>query len=321
LRHSHRMIARLVAGAALFAAPLHAQDTSAAGSADPTPATPVAPSTPSEPAPPAPGPGTVSPAAPPAAPAPPVAAAPAAPAAPPVAAATGEAEGDAGRSMDSHFNLGIGVALAAGLGTRPNTSFTRPGVVIEGRGTYPLSRRFDAGFRFAWGLTEFRRFPDWIGAGTDVAEWTTRAYQNTYDWTRKRGRDGTLDPDLRGLRMTGAIWAMAVIWLGYVAAGVVYATAVVSPTTWVEANGLLGYNFGDRNFNPAFHGGLALFGFIHPVQNTLAAGIGPTIAPSVSFGPVRFGANFTMSPSPVHTSFGTGPVHLLMGGLTLSGSN
>lgn len=217
---------------------------------------------------------------------------------------------------------GIGVAYA-GIFPRSGSGTSRAseiGLLLETSRTFPLSDSVDFGVRFAWGLTAWERFPKWAQAGYDAGRWTTQAYEDVYGWTRKFGDDGTYDPNTHGLRLMGGFFAMAVLWLGYVASGLAYVTAVVSPTTWMEVDATANYNFGapsPKADTPYLKGGVALLAFLHPEHGTLAGGMGPTFGGGVRLGSVHLGASATWSPGGLHGEARGGRTEVLFGGVTI----
>jgi hypothetical protein len=226
------------------------------------------------------------------------------------------------RKSQTQFGIGPGYAAVIPLGASSSQRAGQAGLVLEVAKTVPVADRFDFGFRFAWGFTAWDRFPKWAKAGYDVGKWTTTAYEDTYNWTRKRGADGDSDPNTHGLRLTGGLVAMAFLWLGYVVSGITYLAAVVSPTTWMEIDLTGGYNFGDKDVNPYLKAGIGLMGFIHPEHGTLLGGVGPTFGGGIKIGSaLHLGANVTWSPPPLHGEARSGQSHLLVGGLTIGVQN
>lgn len=213
--------------------------------------------------------------------------------------------------------LGIGPAYAASVGSSVARSTHSYGVVIEAGKNIPLADRVDLGLRFAWGLTAWDRFEKWAKAGYDAGAWTTEAYSDVYDWTRKHSGD----PNTHGLRIMGSFFAFMTLWIGYVVAGIAYAVAVVAPTTSLEFDLTGNYNFGDDKFNPYVKGGLGLLAFIHPDYGTLRGGIGPTFGVGFRASGVQVGANLTWSPPLLHGEPREGRTHIYVGGLTIGVGN
>lgn len=218
--------------------------------------------------------------------------------------------------------FGVGVAYAGVFPSRGATTrdVSELGLLLEVSRTAPISESVDFGFRFAWGLTAWERFPRWAKAGYDAGKWTTQAYEDVYNWTRKRGEDGSYDPNTHGLRLMGSFFAFLVLWLGYAYSGVAYATAVVAPTTWLETNFTANYNFGDPKpggDNPYLRGGAALMAFVHPEHGTLAGALGPTFGGGMRLGQFHLGTNFTWSPAGLHGEARDGRSQIVVGGVTL----
>jgi hypothetical protein len=221
-------------------------------------------------------------------------------------------------------NFGIGFAYAANLkGSTGTKSATGYGLVLEFGKTIPLTEQLDFGLRFAWGLTEWERFTKWAKAGYDVGSWTTHAYEDTYNWTRKN--EGA--PETHGLRIIGAGFAFLVLWVGYIVAGVAYAAAIFAPTTFLEMDLTANYNFGEdlkskKRVNPYLKGGLGLMAFIHPDYGSFLGAAGPTMGTGVRLpGGLHLGANVTWSPPALHGEARGGSTHIVTGGLTIGVQN
>jgi len=224
-------------------------------------------------------------------------------------------------------NFGIGFAYAANLKSSAGTkSAVGYGLVLEFGKTIPLTEQLDFGLRFAWGLTEWDRFTKWAKAGYDVGAWTTQAYEDTYNWTRKH--EGGV-PETHGLRIIGAGFAFCVLWIGYLVAGIAYAGAIFAPTTFLEMDMTANYNFGDfaelkskKGVNPYLKGGVGMMGFIHPDHGTLLGALGPTMGTGVRLGGgLHLGANVTWSPPPLHGEARGGSTHIITSGLTIGVQN
>ncbi len=246
----------------------------------------------------------------------------AAPPAPAAAAAAPPAPPAEPPERKALTQLGIGVAYAGvyPLASSASASASEAGVVLELSRTTPLSESVDFGLRFAWGLTAWERFPRWAKAGYDTGAWTTQAYEDVYNYTRKHGPDGTYDPNLHGMRLMGGFFAMIVLWVGYVVSGVAYATAVVAPTTFLEMDLTANYNFGDpkpTGENPYLKGGLGLLAFVHPEHGVLVGGAGPTFGGGMRFGSFHIGLSATWSPAGLHGEARSGRSQIVVGGLTV----
>ncbi len=236
-----------------------------------------------------------------------------------------QAEDDGGERQGLS-NFGIGFAYAANLkGSAGTKSATGYGLVLEFGRTVPLTEQLDFGLRLALGLTEWERFTKWAKAGYDVGAWTTEAYEDTYNWTRKHSGA----PSTHGLRILGAGFAFLALSIGYVVAGVAYATAVFAPTTFLETDLTANYNFADfkdlkskKGVNPYLKGGLGMMAFIHPDHGTLLGALGPTFGAGVRLGGgLHLGMNVTWSPPPLHGEARGGSTHIVTSGLTIGVQN
>ena len=225
------------------------------------------------------------------------------------------------RKSSSHVGVGIGYAATWPVGASSSRSASGVGLVLEVGKTIPLAERVDFGLRFAWGLTEWDRFTRWAKAGYDAGSWTTQAYEDVYNWTRKRGEDGDLSPNTHGLRLMGSFFAFMALSLGYVVSGLAYASAIVAPTTWLELDLTASYNFGDKQLDPYLKGGLGFMAFVHPEYDRLLGALGPTFGTGVRIGTINLGANGTWSPPMLHGEARPGSTHILVGGLTLGVQN
>lgn len=204
------------------------------------------------------------------------------------------------REASSYFGIGGTYAGAITSDVGAPASVDSYGVVLEMGKNFPLVDRFDLGIRGAWGLTAWDRFDRWAKAGYDIGSWTTEAYADVYDWTRKHSGD----PNTHGLRVTASIFPFITLWIGYVVAGLAYVVAVVSPTTYFEGDFTVNYNLaaaGPRDrLTPYVKLGAGLFAFVHPNENTLRGGIGPTAGIGLRVSGLHLGANGTFSPPALH---------------------
>jgi hypothetical protein len=208
--------------------------------------------------------------------------------------------------------LGIGPTwfLLSPSGGGPRWS--SPGVVLHANVHVPGGDHYGLGVRFAWGLTEFRRFEEWAKAGYRIGEWTTNAYKDVYEWAAQKD-------DARGLRWMGAFFAFVVLWIPYVVAGVAYAIAPISPTTYLEADITFNYDLGSdpKGQGLYFKGGLGLVAFFHPKYDTLHGGIGPTLGMGFRAGSVDLGLHGTYIPPGLHGETRNETSHLFITSLTL----
>src|SRR5262249_26809556 len=158
-----------------------------------------------------------------------------------------------------------------GAGSTRGRATNSYGVMIEAGKNIPLVDQLDLGLRLAWGLTAWERFDKWAKAGYDIGSWTTNAYGDVYDWTEKNSGAA----DTHGLRLMGGFFAFATLWIGYIVAGVAYAIAVVSPTSYLEGDLTGNYNFGESDkLNPYVKLGVGFLGYIDPHYNNLRGGLG-----------------------------------------------
>jgi hypothetical protein len=187
----------------------------------------------------------------------------------------------------------------------------RLGLLLQYSASRPIVDDFEFGTRFAWGLTDWERAGKWANAGVSVGEWTTRAYKNTYNWTRKRGADGKADPNTHGLRLMGGSMAMCFLWLGYAVAGVSFLIVPLAPTTFLELDFTGNYVLGSSEVKPYFKAGVGFFAFWHPVHNTLVGAVGPTAGTGVRVGEIDIGAVGTWSPPLAHGEAREGDSHII----------
>ncbi len=227
---------------------------------------------------------------------------------------------EVGRPSLTQLGVGLAYVNVAPLASSRSARASEAGLLLELSRTTPLSEKVDFGLRFAWGLTAWERFPRWAKAGYDAGRWTTEAYENTYNYTRKRGPDGTYDPNLHGLRLMGGFFGMMFLWIGYVASGIAYVTAVLAPTTFLEMDATANYNFGDpspKGVNPYLKAGVALMAFVHPEHGRMVGAVGPTLGGGVRIGTLHLGLTGTWSPAGLHGEAREGRSHIVTGGLTI----
>jgi hypothetical protein len=202
------------------------------------------------------------------------------------------------------------------------------GVALEWARIKPLSTRTDVSFRMAWGLTTWDRFRRWSRAAYGAGAWTTEAYRNVYGWMGPRASpqeahqapgEPRKDSDpTRPFRLIGGSMAMVFLSLGYVTSGFLYAASLVAPSTWVEIDGAVHYNLGDKDWAPYLKGGLGALAFLHPRHGSLVGGIGPHFGGGVRVGSfLHLGLSATWSPPYLHGEFQDGRTHLLVTSLTL----
>jgi hypothetical protein len=175
--------------------------------------------------------------------------------------------------------------------TGASPRWSSPGVVLQVAADVPLDDHFGLGVRFAWGLTEFRRFEDFAHAGYDIGKWATHAYRDVYNWAAEKD-------DAQSLKVMGAFFAFAVLWMPYIVAGLAYAFAPIATTTYLEADITADYNFGTdaHASGPYLKGGLGLVGFLHPQYDTLLGGVGPTAGFGLRAGKLDVSVNGTWLP-------------------------
>jgi hypothetical protein len=210
--------------------------------------------------------------------------------------------------------MGIGPTYFATTGT--GRELSRPGIVAHVATRIPFEDNLGLGLRFAWGLTEFRRFEDFTRAGYRIGEWTTEAYKDVYHWAAE-------PDDWRLFRWMGGFFAFVVLWMPYLAAGVCYALSPIAPTTYLEADATLNYDFGtDRaGEGPYFKAGLGLLGYLHPRTDKLLGGLGPTAGLGVRTGKVDLGVHGTWLPPSLHGESTGERTNVFVGSLTIGVSN
>jgi hypothetical protein len=199
-----------------------------------------------------------------------------------------------------------------------NTARARQlGLAIEVNGSSPIAGPVDFGTRFGWGLTDWERSARWANAGVAVGKWTNRAYVNTYNWTKKRGADGTANPETHSLRVMAGGMGMMFLWFGYAIAGVAFAAAVVAPTTVLELDLTGNFVLSEGEVSPYLKAGVGLMAFWHPVHGNLVGGLGPNVGGGLRVGPLHVGASGTWSPPHLHGEHRAGRSNLLTGALTV----
>jgi hypothetical protein len=189
------------------------------------------------------------------------------------------------------------------------------GLALDVNGSTPIAGPVDFGTRFAWGMTDWERSVRWANAGVAVGKWTNRAYVSTYNWTKKRGKDGKANPETHSLRVMAGGMGMMVLWFGYAIAGVAFAAAVVAPTTVLEANFTGNFVLGEGEVSPYLKAGIGLMAFWHPVHGNLVGGIGPNVGGGIRVGSLHVGASGTWSPPHLHGEHRSGRSNLLSGAL------
>jgi hypothetical protein len=266
--------------------------------------------------PPAPAAVTPAPAPAPSTAAPPPAAGPAA--APPRVAAHPPAE-PAKPKRTSKGGLGAGFQYIQVIPEKvSNTARAQQyGLALDVTGATPIAGPVDFGTRFAWGLTDWERSARWANGGVAVGRWTNRAYVNTYNWTKKHGSDGKANPDTHGLRLMAGSMGMMFLWFGYAIAGVAFATAIVAPTTVLEANFTGNFVLSEGEVSPYLKAGIGLMAFWHPVHHNLVGGIGPNVGGGLRVGPIHLGMSGTWSPPHLHGEHRAGRSNLLTAALTV----
>ncbi len=262
-----------------------------------------------EPAPPPATTATLPPATtatPPPATAPPPPAKPA----PPPATATPPVEPPEYEPKDQ-LRLAAGAAYFGSFAVDPKQpDVDATGLLLEGGYRYPVAKRFGADLRVGWALTEWRRAEKWGRTGYKIGEWTTNAYGDVYDWAARKGDDQVF-------RVFGSFFAFIFLLFPYIIAGLCYLVAIPAPSTYVEFDGSVSYDFGDAKFAPYVRGGLGLFAFIHPERDTVRLGVGPTVGAGVRLSQFNIGGQLTVSPAPLHGEPTGSPTTLLMGGVTV----
>jgi hypothetical protein len=186
----------------------------------------------------------------------------------------------------------------------------RYGLVLQTASRVPIGDNFGFGLRFAWGLTEFDRFESFTKAGYRVGKWTTGAYRDVWDWA------GTKD-DYRTFRWMGAFFASVGLVFPLVAAGLCYIAAPVSPTTYLELDLTLNYDFSEGRTGPYLKGGLGLVGFVDPRYDVLRGGLGPTLGVGDRFGPLDLSANVTWLADGLHGEVRGERSNIYIAGITL----
>jgi hypothetical protein len=189
--------------------------------------------------------------------------------------------------------IGIGPAAFVTTGTG---SFARPGVALQLASHVPIQENMGIGIRFSWMLTEFRRTEDMTRTAYRIGRWTTNAYGDVYDWAAQKD-------DARLFRWMGAFFAFFGLLFPYIVSGLFYVASPFAATTALELGLTFDYSFGtDRlRSGPYLKAGLGLVGYVHPRQDKLLGGIGPTFGAGVRFGDhYDLGLNATFIPSVLH---------------------
>jgi len=191
--------------------------------------------------------------------------------------------------------------------------WSSPGLMLHLASRIPFDDHLGVGIRFAWGLTEFRRFESWTKAGYDVGEWSTHAYRDVYQWAAHPA------DEWRALRWMGAFFAFCVLWMPYIVSGAIYLLSPLAPTTYLEADVTFNVDVGtDRaGSGPYFKGGLALLGALHPHYNTMLGGLGPTAGIGFRAGKVDLGVHGTWSPPGLHGESHGESTHILISTFSL----
>lgn len=212
------------------------------------------------------------------------------------------AEGSGRKTIST---LGIGPTYVGAFGG--SGRLDRLGVVLDVTTQAPIGESAGFGVRFAWGLTEFRRFEDFTRAGYRTGRWTTNAYKDVWDWAAQKD-------DYALFRWMGAFFAFVGLVVPYVAAGLCYLASPVAPTTYLELDATFNYGFGGDKSGPYLKGGLGFVGYLHPRSDELRGGLGPTIGLGARFGSADVGVNATWLPTSLHGEIATEHTNIVIVG-------
>lgn len=203
-------------------------------------------------------------------------------------------------------SIGVGPTYFGMIGN----GVRRYGVALDLDASVPLDGRLGLDVHFAWGLTEFHRFDDFTNAGYRAGAWTTKAYEDVWNWA-------AINNQWALFRWIGAFFAFAGLAFPYIGAGVCYVLAPVAPTTYLELDLAAIYELGDKNANPYFKGGLGLVGYLHPLSARPSAGLGPTVAFGARLRGFDVAVQMTWLPRGLHGEDPGETTNVLIGALTM----
>jgi hypothetical protein len=203
-------------------------------------------------------------------------------------------------------SIGVGPTYFGMIGN----GVQRYGVALDLDASVPLDGRLGLDVHFAWGLTEFHRFDDFTNAGYRAGAWTTKAYEDVWNWAATNDQWALF-------RWIGAFFAFAGLAFPYIGAGVCYVLAPVAPTTYLELDLAAIYELGDKNANPYFKGGLGLVGYLHPLSARPSGGVGPTVAFGARLRGFDVSAQLTWLPYGLHGEDPGERTNVVIGGLTM----
>lgn len=189
------------------------------------------------------------------------------------------------------FTLGLGPTYSGLLGG--GDSEHRGGVVLSAGGVNPLGDHLGFGMRLSLDLTAFHRFMQTVHAANEAVGWSNNAMGEVYDWA-------AADGDFKGIRIAGSIFAFVALLASYAVAGVLYLSAPFAPTSTIELDTSLDYNFRPDGLGFFVSGGLALAIFIPPDEAEAFTGVGPTVGLGYRLERVEFGWDSTVLPEVLH---------------------
>ena len=196
----------------------------------------------------------------------------------------------------SSTGVGLGYVGLDRPGTRlkPSHNF---GVAIDGR----------SGLRFgpvglnlvsSWVLTEFDRTARMARWGVDTGRWTTDAFRKVNAWV------GRAEESEEGLRGIGAFFAyMGLIPLYAVVPAAILASPLAA-TSSLSLGPTLSTHFGGDRLQGFVEAGIAVLGYVHPVEDALRGGYGPLFGAGLRAGRWGLGLRLLWSPPGAHRDAG-----------------
>ncbi|MFO0725383.1 MAG: hypothetical protein U1E65_16485 [Myxococcota bacterium] len=202
--------------------------------------------------------------------------------------------------------------FVAGLGPTVfalNDQLVRPGFLLDLDGTVRLGENGAFSLRLAWGITEFERAAEVAKTGYQLGRWTLHAYDDVGKWVGQGG-------DTSFLRGLASIYPFIFLIFPLVATGMVFLVAPFAATSYVELDASGGLDLSQGGVGPYLKGGVGFLGYIHPKNNHLLGGVGPTVSMGMHIDRFDVGLKGTWVPSLFHGEPAE-DVHIFMASVVL----
>ena len=211
---------------------------------------------------------------------------------PPSTASTMPSMGPQDRQWRTSMSMGLAYLAVRGSDAVPDST-DNVGLALQSRSGAQVGNGWRLSVGYGLGFTEFQRTAEMWNQASSIGRWTTQAYADVYQWSKRKGEDDALAP----VRWTGSMLAYSGLTVGYILAGGMHLGSPLASLSSMHFDVLAGRYLGGQDDGFHLAGGMGLIGFSHPHSARLRAGVGPVVVTGLDLDRLTIGARVGYSPA------------------------